>query len=189
MIKNKQDLKYYLNSDRIALRKNYKKPKYKIDIIWKFQILLRKCEYYENCRKDILGSIIGKLYKLKFVILSQKLGLSIPFNVFGPGLAIVHYGTIVVNQHSKIGKNCRIQEGVTIGSNASEPSAPKIGDNVYIGSGSKIIGDIKIADGIVIGANAVVTKSFLTPNVTIAGVPAKVINNNNSDCYITKACK
>ena len=39
----------------------------------------------------------------------------------------------------------------------------------------KITAKIKIADGIKIGANSVVTKSFLEPNITIAGVPAKKI--------------
>lgn len=53
--------------------------------------------------------------------------------------------------------------------------APTIGNNVEIGFGAVIIGKIKIADGIKIGANSVVTKSFLEPNITIAGVPAKKI--------------
>ena len=44
-----------------------------------------------------------------------------------------------------------------------------------MGFGAVIIGKIKIADGIKIGANSVVTKSFLEPNITIAGVPAKKI--------------
>ena len=52
--------------------------------------------------------------------------------------------------------------------------APTIGNNVEIGFGAVIIGKI-IADGIKIGANSVVTKSFLEPNITIAGVPAKKI--------------
>ena len=53
--------------------------------------------------------------------------------------------------------------------------APKIGNNVEIGFGAVIIGKVIIADGIKIGANSVVTKSFLEPNITIAGVPAKKI--------------
>ena len=49
-----------------------------------------------------------------------------------------------------------------------------------IASGAKIFGNITIADGIVIGANSVVNKSFLEPNITIAGVPAKKISNKGS---------
>ena len=53
--------------------------------------------------------------------------------------------------------------------------APIIGNNVEVGFGAVIIGKVKIADGIKIGANSVVTNSFLEPNITIAGVPAKKI--------------
>ncbi|MFR5748983.1 MAG: hypothetical protein ACLUD4_08670, partial [Thomasclavelia spiroformis] len=92
MIKNKKDYLYYLKQDKIALNKYKKRPKVIHDVIWKYQILMRKCEYYENCRKDILGKVYGKILKLKFVLISQKLGFSIGLNVFGPGLSIAHYG-------------------------------------------------------------------------------------------------
>ena len=153
------------------------------DNIWKFQILLRKCEYFQNTKKGLFWNIISKYYKFRYVKLSQKLGFSIPFNVFGPGLSIAHYGCLVVNQNAKIGKNCRIHEGVTIGASGGE-RAPIIGDNVFIGTGAKILGDIKIADNISIGANAVVVKDVLESNITVAGVPAKKISNNNSKMFI-----
>lgn len=47
--------------------------------------------------------------------------------------------------------------------------APIIGNNVEVGFGAVIIGKVKI------GANSVVTNSFIEPNITIAGVPAKKI--------------
>ena len=118
--------------------------------------------------------------KFLFQKLSIKLGFSIPLNVFGPGLSIAHYGTIVVNSAAKVGKNCRIQEGVNIGSTNGSSGAPKIGDNVFIGTGSKIIGDIFIEDDVAIGANAVVVKSIIEKGVTYGGVPAKKISSNDS---------
>jgi serine O-acetyltransferase len=111
---------------------------------------------------------------------SVKLGFSIPLNVFGPGLSIAHYGTIVVSDAAKVGKNCRIHEGVNIGATNGSFKAPEIGDNVFIGTGAKIIGDITIADDVAIGANAVVVKSILEKGVTYGGVPAKKISANNS---------
>jgi serine O-acetyltransferase len=69
---------------------------------------------------------------------------------------------------------------VNIGASGGRSEAPQIGDNVYIAPGAKIYGDITIADGIAIGANAVVNDSFLEPNVTIAGVPAKKIGDGGS---------
>lgn len=105
----------------------------------------------------------------------MRLGFDIPVNVFGPGLNIHHWGCIVVNAWAHVGKNCNLQQGVTIGMNLGGTASATIGDNVFIGTGAKIIGDVKIANGCVIGANAVVTKDFLEENSIIAGVPAKVI--------------
>ncbi len=188
MISSKSDLDYYLKCDSIALHRKYNKPRFLHDIIWKYQILLRKCEFYKNCKRGFFNKIFFKVLKIKFTFLGQFLGFSIPFNVFGPGLCIEHYGSIVVNSAVKVGENCRIHEGTTIGANGLYSNkAPKIGNNCYIATGAKIIGNIEIADGIVIGANAVVTKSFLEPNITIAGVPATKVSNNNSDKHLIKA--
>lgn len=175
MIKNKKDYYYFLEMDKKALGKKGK-PKIIGDIVWKWEILLRRCEYYKNTNKKIRF----KVYKYFFNRLSIKLGYTIPLNVFDYGLSIAHYGTIVVNGNSKIGKNCRIQEGVTIGATNGNESAPVIGDNVFIGSGAKIIGDIVIGDNTAVGAGAVVVKSFEDGNCTIGGVPAKKISNNSS---------
>lgn len=113
------------------------------------------------------------------------LGFSIPINVFGPGLAIVHYGTIVVAQGAKIGSNCRIHEGVTIGATNGSSKAATIGDNVFIGSGAKIIGEVTISSNVAIAANSVVVKDVICENgCTVGGVPAKIISNNDSSSNI-----
>lgn len=187
MIKSYDDYKYYLKCDKIALNIDRKRPKIFGDDIWKFQILLRRCEYYNNCKKNILHILILMINKLRLKKISMKLGFSIPINVFGPGLSIAHYGTIVVNSSAKIGSNCRIHIDVNIGTTNGNKNAAIIGDNVYIGPGVKIVGDISIPDGTVIGANAVVNKSIYEKGITIAGVPAKKISNNNSDIHLIKA--
>lgn len=189
MIKSKEDYREYLRCDKIALGKKYKKPKLVGDEIWRFQIMMRKAEYYKNCSKNILGKIYSKWLQYRYYKMRLKLGFSIPLNVFGPGLSIAHYGTIVVNGNAKVGKNCRIQECTTIGATNGSKKAPILGDNIFIGSGARIIGDISIAGDIAIGANAVVNKNFEEQGITIAGVPAKKISNNNSHqnlCTILK---
>jgi serine O-acetyltransferase len=182
MITTKKDLKHYLGQDAIALRCYKKRPRILGDDIWKYQIILRKTEYYansfHNSKKYLLFHYIW--YRNQLRKYSFKLGFSIPLNVFGPGLSIAHYGTIVVNAAAKVGKNCRIHEGVNIGATNGSSSAPQIGDNVFIGTGAKIIGDISIANDVAIGANAVVVKSITESGVTYGGVPAKKISSNNS---------
>ena len=184
MIQSKEDYLYYIECDRIALRKNYKRPRFKHDIVWSFERLLRKCEYYENCRKDIIGRIYGKWLKFRFVCLSHKLSFSIGLNTCGPGLCIEHYGTLYIN--GKVGKNFRVIGNAVIGATESGKT-PILGDNVFMGFGSVVIGDITIADGVAIGANAVVSKSILTPNITVGGIPAKQISQKGSDKYLVKA--
>lgn len=61
---------------------------------------------------------------------------------------------------------------------------PVIGDNCFICTGAKILGAVHLGNNVVVGANAVVVKSFLDDNVTIAGVPAKIISCKDSSIYI-----
>jgi serine O-acetyltransferase len=114
--------------------------------------------------------------------LGMKLGFTVPTHVFGPGLALVHYGSIVVNQNARVGCNARVHSGVNIGE--AHGKAPWIGDNVYFAPGAKLFGDIKVGDGAIIGANAVVNRD-VPPNVTVGGVPAVVIREGVAASTLT----
>lgn len=180
MISSKAEYKAYLLADKKALnigngKLMWAKQLIAPDYIWKFQKRLRKLEYYKNCRKDILGKVYYGLIKLRHRKLALKLGFSIPENVFGPGLSIAHYGTIVVNSRARVGKNCRIHVCTNIGASGGSLEAPIIGDNVYIAPGVKIFGNIQIGNNIAIAANSSVGKTFIEENILIAGSPAKRI--------------
>ena len=180
MIKNKKDYLEFLIQDKIALGRKTKKPKWN-DYIWKYEILLRKCEYLKNTGGGYTNKFLFKIFNFKRNCLGLKLGFSIPLNVFDSGLSIAHIGPIIVNGGSKIGKNCRIHVGVNIGTQAGKQcDAPILGNNIYIGPGAKLFGKIIIADDIAIGANAVVNKSFEESGISIAGVPAKKISNKGT---------
>ena len=143
----------------------------------RFQLRLRKIEYLHNTMQ---GKPLRRLrwFLLEVVNhrLATRLGFSIPKNVFGPGLCIVHPGTIVVNPKAKVGKYCRIHPGTCLG---EYDGVPTLGDYVYIGPGAKLYGNITIGNRVAIGANAVVNKSF-GDDVTLAGVPAHIVSHNNS---------
>jgi len=197
MIKNKQDYKYYLEADRIALRReHFSSLRQKLitrfiepDYVWDFQKLLRKVEYLTNKKRTIFDTINRVIQYRKFSKLSLKLGFQIHPNCFGPGLRIVHPGNIIVNGGARIGANCVMFNDVVIGfeRNYMDGDPPKIGDNVYFGPGVKIFGPITIADNIAIGANAIVNKSFTEPGITIAGIPAKKVSDNGSGRLVIKA--
>ena len=186
MIQSKEEYLYYLECDKVAMRKTTKSPRYKHDIIWTFERLLRKCEYYINCKHDLFSRIYLKFLKFRYVNLSHKLGFSIGFNTCGPGLCLEHYGNIVINQNAKVGSNCHIIGSVVIGA-TEDHKVPSIGDNVFIGFGAVIIGDVIVANDVAIGANAVVTRSVMSNNVTVGGIPAKVISQHGSAKYVVKA--
>ena len=184
MIESKSDLKMYLEADKVALNRKRKRPKFN-DYIWKFEIYLRKCEYYNNKNdKTIVDFFMEAFYKYKRFRIGTLLGYDIPLNSFDKGLSIAHRGPIVVNFGSKIGKNCRIHICVNIGTSAGkQKAAPIIGDNCYIGPGAKLFGKIRIGNNVAIGANSVVNKSFEEDNITIAGVPAKKVSSKGNNFY------
>ena len=114
-------------------------------------------------------------------MLGQKLGYTIGINVFGPGLGLVHYGTIVINGNARFGKNCRVHQGVTVGSTNGSTDAPQVGDNCFLGSGCSVIGNIRLGNNVAVGAGAVVVNTFDEDNITLGGgVPAKVISKKGS---------
>jgi serine O-acetyltransferase len=124
---------------------------------------------------------------LWFRRLCVRLGFSLGPNIFGPGVAIVHYGLLVIDPTTRIGKNCRIHMGTHIGGAAQFVApgeehlhSPRIGDNAYLGPGCKIYGPVRLGNDVVVGANAVVTKSFADDGITLAGIPAKVIATGGS---------
>ena len=140
----------------------------------RFLLRMRKIEYLTNCRPWRKASLL----MLEFVNhrLALKLGFSIPKNTFGPGLCIVHRGTVVVNPGARIGKGCKLHACTNIG---DYNGAPVIGDDVYIGPGAKLFGPITIGDNVAIGANAVVNRSFGS-NCTVGGVPARVLSDRGA---------
>lgn len=174
MIQSKEELKEYIEYESHGFSNKF--PDSIIGEPKNFQKLLRKTEYYRNCRKDILGKIIYLCYRAKLERESQRLGLAIPCNVFGKGLRIVHYGSVTVNKGCKVGKNCRIYNNTVLGTAGAGfgGGCPTIGDNVFIGTNSCVLGNVKVGNNVVIAAGAVVVHD-VPDNVTVAGIPARII--------------
>jgi serine O-acetyltransferase len=160
------------------------------DPVARFTVLLRVLEFVENTGKPPLIRLPVLFWYRR---LSIRLGFSLAPGIFGSGLAIVHYGLVIVNPATRVGRNCRIHAGVNIGGAAHllQPGdtncySPRIGHNVYIAPGAKLYGPIRIGNDCTIGANAVVTHSFPEDGLVIAGVPAKVIARETANRRIIK---
>lgn len=182
MISSRKEYREYVMEDRKASNvTNRKFPFTLFDLPLRYQLVMRRAEYYTNCKRSMVFKPLVLFFQLRHRIIGNKCGYTIPLNTCGKGLSLAHLGTIIINKNAKVGEYCRIHADVNIGTAAgSSGDAPIIGNNVYIGPGAKLFGKITIANGIAIGANSVVNKSFTTPNITIAGVPAKLISEKGS---------
>lgn len=83
-----------------------------------------------------------------------------PAAMIGPGLRISHGVGLVIGAHARVGKDCLLMHGVTLGAPTVDRIAdmPTLGDGVVVGAGAKIIGGVTVGDGALIGVNAVVTR-------------------------------
>ena len=136
-----------------------------------YMYFLRKASKYKTM------SIIGLYYRFIVKRLSYKYGFQIPISTsIGEGFYIGHFGTIVINKDTIIGKNCNIAHLVTIGqaNRGKNKGCPTIGDNVWIGTGTVIAGKITIGDNVLIAPNSFVNFDIPSKSLVI-GNPAKII--------------
>ncbi len=129
------------------------------------------------------------LYILARVLLrhcSYKFGIFIPFNTpIGEGFYIGHCGDIHFNAQARVGRNCNISQGVTLGqaNRGRNQGCPVVGDGVYIGPGAKLVGAVRIGNNVAIGANCVVTRD-VPDNAVVVGVPGRVISYDGAADYV-----
>ncbi len=136
-----------------------------------FQRRMRYCEYW-MAKRGPIARALAAFWRLRQARLGQRLGLTIPPGVFGPGLCLPHYGTIVVNDQARFGARTRLHASTNIGMHRGV--APTGGDDIYIGPGAVIYGGITIGDRAYIGANSVVNRD-VPDDTTVVGAPARPI--------------
>ncbi len=113
-------------------------------------------------------------------------GISIPASArIGNSFYIAHFGGIILNSETRIGNNCNISQGVTIGVSGlgDRRGVPVIGNNVYIGANAVLAGHISIGDNVLIAACSFVGSDVEENNV-VQGVPAVIISDKSSKGYI-----
>ena len=132
----------------------------------------RNLFYYRVRTGNQLAKILMYLFKIFYKELPT---LGIWTDSIGPGLFIQH-GVCTIIAADSIGKNCSINQQVTIGY-SDDVNRPTIGDNVRITAGAKVIGGVKIGDNVTVGANAVVLKD-VPNNCVVVGVPARIVKKD-----------
>jgi serine O-acetyltransferase len=101
------------------------------------------------------------------------------------GLYIGHFGHLIVHPRARIGANCNLGQGVTIGAvqRGDRTGVPVIANGVYVGPNAVIIGGIEIGADAAIGAGAIVIHS-IPPRGVVAGNPARLVSYDGSFEFI-----
>lgn len=82
-----------------------------------------------------------------------------PWAAIEPGLRLMHAYDITIGPEVRIGENCILFNGVTLGNARPDIQGnrmPIIGNRCILGTGAKILGAVRIDEDLLIGANVVV---------------------------------
>lgn len=129
---------------------------------------------------------LGFISRLFFKWMQVRYGFQIPhITKISGGLFMGHYGGIVISNEAKIGENCNIAQGVTIGriNKGSRKGAPEVGNRVWIGPNAVLVGNISIGDNVLIAPLSFVNMD-VPDNCMVFGNPAKIIEGKTSEEYI-----
>ncbi|WP_419488501.1 serine acetyltransferase [Chryseobacterium bernardetii] len=137
---------------------------------------------FRKAQKHQKKTISGVFWKFLLRHYQIKYGFQIyPETQIGEGLYLGHWGALVINPKAKIGKNCNIAQGVTIGqqNRGKNEGYPVIGDEVWIGPNAVIVGSVNIGNNVLIAPNAYV--NFDVPeNSMVMGNPGKIYPADNA---------
>jgi serine O-acetyltransferase len=99
-----------------------------------------------------------------------------PAAKIGRGIFLDHATGFVVGETAVIEDDVSILHGVTLGGTGkeNEDRHPKIRRGVMLGAGAKVLGNIEVGHCARVASGSVVLKS-VPHNVTVAGVPAKIV--------------
>lgn len=143
---------------------------------FRFTYFFRQASFHP--KTSPLGLFFRMAYERYFWIY----GYQIPLKTeIGEGLYIGHLGHIVINGLARLGRNCNLAPGVTIGqaNRGRRKGCPRIGDNVWIGTNAVVVGRITIGNNVLIAPGAFVNTD-VPDNSIVVGNPAKVTPNDQA---------
>jgi len=105
-----------------------------------------------------------------------------PGAVIGRRFFIDHGMGVVIGETAKIGDDCMMYHGVTLGGTSWDKVKrhPTLKDGVIIGAGAKILGPVTLGKNVRVGSNSVVVKS-VDDNCTVVGIPGRVLKQKVTD--------
>lgn len=166
------NLRQQIREDWEAHGRDWTKPGFRAVAVHRFG------NWRMGIRNKLLRAPFSVIYRWFYRKVRNHYGIELPYTVeLGRRVIIEHCGAIVIHGNTKIGDDCILRQGVTLGMRSLDRSkeAPELGARVDVGAGAKILGSVRIGDGVQVGANAVVLRD-LPDGVTAAGIPARIVS-------------
>lgn len=100
----------------------------------------------------------------------------------GDRVFIDHGMGTVIGETSVVGDDVQMYHGVTLGGKSSDPVKrhPTVEDGVTIGANATLIGDITVGENATVGAGSVVVED-VPDDTTVAGSPAEPVDGTGAD--------
>jgi serine O-acetyltransferase len=160
-----------IHEDWVAHGQDWTKPGFRAVAAHRFGV------WRMQVQPKVLRAPLSMLYKALYRHIRNVYGIDLPYTVqWGRRAIIEHQSAIVIHGHSRIGDDCILRQGVTLGNRYLDrpTEAPTLGNRVNIGAGAKILGGITLGDDVSIGANAVVLTD-VPAGQTAVGIPARIL--------------
>jgi len=168
--KERLSLLAQIREDWIAHGRDWTRPGFRALAVHRFGV------WRMRVRPKLLRAPLSVLYRSMFRYVRNCYGIELPYSAeVGRRVVFEHQGAVVIHGSAKIGDECIIRQGVTLGNRslARPKEAPVLGARVNVGAGAKILGAVVVGDDAVIGANAVVLCDVPAGALAV-GVPAVI---------------
>ena len=172
-----QTLRDSIRDDYENYRRDWTKPGFRALAVYRFGVWARELRRDTTYRK-LCGRFLDGVYILGMRRVRNHYGIELHRSaVVGKGVKFPHHGGVVIHHYARIGDNCVIQHGVTLGSagrGVSRDQAPVLEDGVGVGPGAMILGKVTIGEGARIGPNVVVYTDVPAGATLVAGSPRMI---------------
>jgi len=139
---------------RALLREDFERYDRRVSLPGLHAIVVHRIGRRTLHARSATGRVVHGLAKLASVVVRNVYGIEVGFSVdVGRRVMFAHQGMIVVNASSRIGNDCLIRHGVTLGArNDRHPyDAPQLRDRVEVGVNAVLVGRIVIGEDARIG--------------------------------------